>query len=229
MSYDAVLFDHDGVLVDVLSRTQLYERFSEQSRNRLREVGVDPTGSVFETLYLSVSFEEVTALASQFDTEPSRIWRIREDVIEQLLTAAVRNGEKEPYDDVEVVETLSRPTGIVSNNQTRIVEDVMSYHGIDSQFETVRARDPRLSSLTRKKPEPTFITEAMNDLGVSNPLSVGDSESDVIAGQRADVDVAFVRREHNRTVELSVTPTYEIETLATLSSIVGSIDSSESR
>jgi len=229
MSYDAVLFDHDGVLVDVLSRTQLSDRFAEQGATLLREAGVTPTDSVVETLYLSVSYEEVTGLAERFATDPEQLWRAREDIIDALLTAAVRSGEKEPYEDIEVVDSLSVPTGIVSNNQTRIVEDILRYHGLREQFDTLWAREPQLSSLTRKKPEPTFITEAMNDLGVSNPLYVGDSESDVIAGQRADVDVAFIRREHNRSTTLSVGPTYEIETLATLSSIVGSTDPSESR
>jgi len=220
MSYDAVLFDHDGVLVDVLSRAQLYTQFSEQSRRLLRDVGVTPSDSVYETLYLSVSYEDVTTLGEQFDTDPAHIWRVREAVIEELLTAAVRNGDKDPYEDVSVLKTLSLPTGIVSNNQTRIVEDILRYHGLREQFDTVWAREPHLSSLTRKKPEPTFITGAMNDLGASNPLYVGDSETDVVAGQRANVDVAFIRREHNRSTALSVTPTYEIESLIAISDIV---------
>jgi phosphoglycolate phosphatase len=44
-------------------------------------------------------------------------------------------------------------------------------------------------------------------------LFVGDSESDVVAARRAGLDSTFVRRRHTRDVDLSVAPTYEVDSL----------------
>ena len=60
----------------------------------------------------------------------------------------------------------------------------------------------------------------MADLDVAEPLYVGDSESDVLAGHRAGLDVAFLRRDHNADATLGPTPRYEVGGLADLVSIV---------
>lgn len=99
---------------------------------------------------------------------------------------------------------------IVSNNQTRIVEAVLDRYDLSDHVDTVRARAPRPESLDRKKPRPAFLEAAMADIGVENPLYVGDSESDVEAGRRAGLDVAFIRREHNADWPLDHDPTYEV-------------------
>jgi phosphoglycolate phosphatase-like HAD superfamily hydrolase len=102
------------------------------------------------------------------------------------------------------------PCGVVSNNQRRIVASVLAAHGLQDLFGTIRARDPTLDSLDRKKPAPTYLEAAMADLDIERPLYVGDSETDVLAANRAGVDTAFLRREHNADVSLSVDPTYEV-------------------
>jgi phosphoglycolate phosphatase-like HAD superfamily hydrolase len=56
----------------------------------------------------------------------------------------------------------------------------------------------------------------MADLGVSDPLFVGDSESDVQVAHAAGLDSVFLRREHRADYELSVEPTYELSSLAVL-------------
>jgi len=56
---------------------------------------------------------------------------------------------------------------------------------------TVRARAPTVESLAERKPDPGLLEAAMADLGSSDPLFVGDSESDVRAAARAGVDVAY--------------------------------------
>ncbi len=71
-----------------------------------------------------------------------------------------------------------------------------------------------------KKPDPHFLERALADLEADSALYVGDSEHDVIAAHRAGIDSAFVRRRHCRDDELSVTPTYDIETLSALPAIV---------
>ncbi|MEF8785761.1 MAG: HAD-IA family hydrolase [Haloarculaceae archaeon] len=207
MSYDALLLDHDGVIVTLGDRTAL----SAAAHNALETVGVtDPAPDAVDTLSVAVSPDELDAVSDRYNLDPDDLWRARDDGVRDALLAETRAGRKAPYDDVGALTNLTLPTGIVSNNQTRIVEFVLDHYDLGHHFGTVRARAPERSSLARKKPQPTYLEGAMADLAVENPLYVGDSESDVEAGQRAGLDVAFLRRDHNADQPLDSMPDYEV-------------------
>ncbi|WP_302082503.1 HAD family hydrolase [Salinibaculum rarum] len=207
MSYDALLLDHDGVIVTLGDRTAL----SAAARDALEAVGVaDPAPDAVDTLSVAVSPTELDAVSDRYGLDPDDLWRARDDGVRDALLAETRAGRKTPYDDVNALVDLGVPTGIVSNNQTRIVEFVLDHYDLADHFGTVHARAPERSSLERKKPQPTYLEDAMADLAVENPLYVGDSESDVEAGQRAGLDVAFLRRDHNADQPLDSTPDYEL-------------------
>lgn len=210
MSYDALLLDHDGVIVTLGDLAVL----SAAAHDALEAVGVtDPAPDAVDMLSIAVSPDELDALSDRYNVDSDDLWRARDDGIRDALFAETRAGRKAPYDDVGVLADLSIPTGIVSNNQTRIVEFVLDHYDLAHHFGTVRARAPERSSLPRKKPQPTYLEEAMADLAVENPLYVGDSESDVEAGRRAGLDVAFIRRDHNADNALDLMPDYEVRGL----------------
>lgn len=210
MTYDALLLDHDGVVVTLGEETAL----RQSARAALRDAGVtDPDPEAVEAMTIRVSMSELESVSSRYGLDPDRLWRHRDDRVAEALRAETTAGRKEPYDDVDVLRDLPVSTGVVSNNQTRIVDFVLEYYDLADRFETVRARDPTRESLVRKKPRPTYLEAAMADLGVEHPLYVGDSESDVEAGRRAGLDVAFLRRSHNRDASLTTTPEYEVSGL----------------
>ncbi|WP_394295531.1 HAD hydrolase-like protein [Natrialba chahannaoensis] len=62
---------------------------------------------------------------------------------------------------------------------------------------------------------PFSLERALDDLSVSveSTLYIGDSESDILAAERAGLESVFVRRPHCREVELGVEPTDEVEDL----------------
>ena len=217
MPYDSLLLDHDGVIVTLGDETALVDA----ARTSLLDAGIDdPPADAVDTLSLAVADDELRAVSERYGLDPERLWRYRDDRVDEALRAETTAGRKAPYDDVDALADLDAPTGIVSNNQTRIVEFVLDHYDLAHHFGTVRARSPTRESLTRKKPRPTFLEEAMTDLSVSNPLYVGDSESDVVAGQRAGLDVAFLRRDHNADRSLAVDPTYEVGGLDDVAALV---------
>lgn len=208
--YDGLLLDHDGVVVTLGDETAL----RQAARDALLDAGVpDPDESAVETLAIAVSDGELTGLSRQHDLPAEQLWRHRDDRVREALLAETTAGRKAPYDDTPRLRELDVPMGIVSNNQTRIVESVLDHYDLRELFGTVRARAPTRESLLRKKPRPTYLEEAIADLGLGNPLYVGDSESDVEAGRRAGVDTAFLRRPHNADRRLAETPTYEVRGL----------------
>lgn len=219
--YDGLLLDHDGVVVTIVEGSTL----ARAAWAALRDAGVsDPDSEAAETLSVGVSRAELLEVSRRYDLDPDDLWRYRDDRVREELLARARDGGKVPYDDVSALEAVDRPLGIASNNQTRIVESILDRYDLAGRFETVRARTPRRESLNRKKPRPTFLREAMADLDVENPLYVGDSESDVEAGQRAGLDVAFLRRDHNAGTVPSRDPTYTVDGLEEVVDILRTAD-----
>jgi phosphoglycolate phosphatase len=213
MGYDGLLLDHDGVIVTLADRAAI----DRAAGAALEAAGIDdPDPADVDAISIGVDPADVRQLGRTHDVDPATLWRHRDDRIETLLRAATRDGRKQPYEDVDALAGVDLPLGVVSNNQTRIVDDVLTYHGLAALVGTVRARDPTLASLDRKKPEPDYLTAAMTDLGIDRPLYVGDSESDVEAARRAGVDVAFLRRHHNADRSLAVEPTYDVASLHTV-------------
>lgn len=214
--YDTLILDHDGVVMTVLDGDARAEACLRVGLRELQDRELSLPRDTIETLAHSVSPGTVTSMSQRLDTTPERLWRFRDDVLEAVLTDAAAQGTKRPYPDVDALSDLDAPVGIASNNQRRVVESLLEEYGLASQFETVRAREPELASLNRKKPAPTFLERAWDDVGGSNPLYVGDKGTDILAARRAGIDVAFLRREHNRDRSLDYEPTYEVDTLDTV-------------
>lgn len=211
--YDSLLLDHDGVLVSVLDHDQRLAAFRRHAAAAFEEAGIDPPAELLPELNTGFTPEELQKLSQRHGFDPEQLWRCRDDGLAAVLTEASRAGEKIPYDDIRALSDSSLPRGIVSNNQRRVVEDILSQHGHLDQFETIRAREPRVASLENKKPAPTMLEQAKADLDSENPLYVGDKETDIVAGQRAGMDVAFIRRSHNADRTLDTEPTYEVSDL----------------
>jgi HAD superfamily hydrolase (TIGR01549 family) len=217
VTYDSLLLDHDGVIVTLGDVTALRDAASAA----FERAGIsDPHPDDVAALHIQVSRDALDDVSRRYGVDPEQLWRHRDDCVEEALCAETTAGRKAPYDDVDALADLDLPMGIVSNNQTRIVEFVLDHYGLAHRFETVHARSPTPESLTRKKPRPTFLTAAMTDLDISNPLYVGDSESDVVAGRRAGLDTVYIRRDHNADRTLDVEPTYSVDDLSAVVDIL---------
>ncbi len=220
-THDTVLFDSDGILVDPPAR----ETQAEATRGAFRSVGVtDIDPHHVDAIVDGVTLEELHEICIAHDLEPERFWEARERLDEESQFEKFRDGTRALYDDVTVISDLQHPCGVVSNNHHSTIEFVLDAFDLHSLFDTYYGREKTLESLELKKPNTHYLEKALADLEADSALYVGDSESDVIAAHRAGLDSVFVRREHCRSVDLSVTPTYEISDLLELSEIVDRSD-----
>ena len=217
MGYEAVIFDNDGVLLDLTSTaTHL-----DGARAAFESVGVDsPADEDVEAMSIGVTVPQLESVCARYGVEPAQFWRARDREVSAAQRAAMRAGEKRPYDDVDALDAIDRPLGVVSSNQRATVEFAFDYFGLDRHFETVHAREPTVESLRRKKPEPYYIHRALEGVGVDEALYVGDSESDVVAAHRAGIDAAFVRRSHTETTTLAERPEHEVTGLSGVADVV---------
>ncbi|QCW02938.1 HAD family hydrolase [Natrinema pallidum] len=215
--YEAVLFDNDGILV----APPAAETQREATRAAFREVGVaDIDEQYLNAIVAGVTVDELEALCNACGLDPEPFWEARERLDERSQLEAFESGARGCYDDVACITDLSQPCGVVSNNHHSTVAFVLEFFGLRPLFATYYGREKTVESLRLKKPNPHYLERALADLDAESALYVGDSESDVIAADRAGIDSAFVRRAHCRDASLSVTPTYEGATLREIVRIV---------
>jgi len=218
MSYEAVLFDNDGVLVEPVGRAVL-RRATWEAFDAL---GVpDPDPADVDRVSIGVTPDLLSSVCATYDLDPERFWRARDYHSSHAQRAELRTGRATLYDDFDAVRRIDAPRGIVSSNQQDTVEFMHDFFATRDLFATAYGRAPTIRSLARKKPEPHYLNRALADLDAESALFVGDSESDVLAARAAGLDAAFVRRPHRESYELSADPTYELDGLDDLLDVEG--------
>ena len=212
--YDGVIFDNDGVLVPVCG----FDVFREAAHRTFGSFGVDPADEEVRDVATVADPARVREICASHGIDPDGFWARRDRNNHLAQRREVAAGRKTPYDDTHVALSLDVPTGIVSSNQHETIEFLVDRFGWE--FGTYYGREHSLAGVERKKPNTHYVDRAMADLGVSNPLFVGDSESDVQVAENAGLDSLFLRRDHRVDYDLSVEPTYERDSLRSLPSLL---------
>ncbi|MFP8956722.1 HAD family hydrolase [Natrialbaceae archaeon A-CW3] len=219
MKYDAVVFDNDGVLTTPTS----YEALRRAMTQAFDRQGVtDPADDDLDTL-ISPTVDELEAITDRYDLEPTALWNARERAAIDVQYEEIRAGRKTLYDDVSALNDLSRPMGIVSNNQHETIENIVDHFELEA-FDPYYGREPTVKGIERKKPTPYYLEQAIDEMGCSNPLYVGDSWVDVAVSEALEIDSAFIRRSHRDDYSFAEfdyhgDPTHEITSLRELSEL----------
>ncbi|KZN26281.1 phosphoglycolate phosphatase [Haladaptatus sp. R4] len=225
MTYDSVLFDVDGVLLDFHSdHPTVYRQAVEATFGAF---DVSPSVDDLNAFIAGATMDEMRRACARHDIDFERFWPEREENASALQSGMMDRGERVLYDDSSVLFDLAdhHDMGLVSSNQHATIEYMVERFDLAHLFEAVYGRDPTVEGFDRTKPETYYIEKAMNDLDVTDGLYVGDSACDVRAAHRAGLDSAFIRREHRNGYELPEEPTYEIESLTQLHDLPGVADS----
>lgn len=223
--YDAVLFDMDGVLLSGAGTDP--EVYREAARAAVADCGVaDPPADGLEALGGAGLGDDLTAACDDLGVDLGAFWAAREDHAARISRDRLERGSREPFDDVAVLHDLAAgdvecdrfdgggvSLGVVSNNRQATVEFVAEWAGFDDAVSLLRGRDPTVEGYRRRKPDPHYLSEALDDLDADDALYVGDRETDLLAAERAGADGAFVRRSHNADADLGRTPDYELDSL----------------
>lgn len=214
--YDAVVFDNDGVLTERTDR----EVLQTAAREAFEAFDVEPDAETVRSMVAGVDPERLHAVCDEHGLEPEAFWRERDERFVDHQRRETEAGRKPTYDDVDVLEALELPLGVVSSNQHATIDHLFEFHGLHEHFETWYGREPTVESVRRKKPEPHYVERALADLDAETAVYVGDKATDVAAAHAAGIDSALVRRDHNRDVTPSTPPTYELGSLDELADVV---------
>lgn len=226
MTYDVLLFDVDGVLLDFHpDHPNVYRRAVAAT---FEEVGVALANADLD-VFVSGAPDDMQRACAEHDVEFETFWPKREANVSDLQRRMMDRGERVPYDDCRVLDDLAtnHEMGVVSSNQHATVEYALTRFGFADLFDPVYGREPTVEGFRRTKPDTYYVERAMADLDGTTGLYVGDSACDVLAAHRAGLDSVFVRRSHRADYSLPEEPAYEVSSLAALPDVPGVAPSSE--
>jgi len=216
MRYDGVIFDNDGVLIELYRPGKKYER---AIRELLNEKGINPDKKAIKSLMPYHKVNEIKKTCNRYNLNSEKFWREHEEKTYQVQKQTILDGYKTLFADVEHIENIGVPKGIVSNNQEDIVEFIAERHS-SIDFQTFYGREKSLKGLWRRKPNTYYLKKCIDDMGLENPIYIGDSSKDIEAAHKLGIDSVFVRREHREGYYTTKNPTHEIKSLEELPKIV---------
>jgi phosphoglycolate phosphatase len=169
--YDAVVYDLDGTLVDLVVD---WGAVAADVETVYEDAGVDPAGrSLWDLLSEARDhglFDDVNAAIAARERE------------------GARRSRRLPLADE--LSSLDRPAAVCSLNCAEACTVALAEHGLSEFVEAVVGRD----TVETWKPDPESLLAAVEATGVdpSRAVFVGDSERDAQAAERAGVDFVYV-------------------------------------
>jgi len=178
MSYDAVVYDVDGTLVELpVDWTAVDEA--------VRRVLAERTDADVE----GKDAWELLPVADEHDERDSV-----ETEISKRERAAAADAERLPL--AEELAGAGWNVGVCSLNCEAAVRQALDAHGLNKYVESVVGRD----TVATEKPDPEPLGRAMDGLGATpeKTLFVGDSPRDEETARRAGTDFVYVEERLNR-------------------------------
>jgi HAD superfamily hydrolase (TIGR01549 family) len=222
--YEAVLLDMDGVILEGWGTDDAVHGRALDDVLEARSMQV--TGDLRRSLETYEYDEGFRAACEELGVDSSELFRAREERSAKRAVSRLAAGVRRLHRDVDALDEVAEHAslGLVSNNYHPTVEFVVDHFRLDA-FSFVRGRDLGPDGFRRRKPDPHYLNEALDALDASTGLYVGDRATDMIAAERAGLDGAFLRRDHNAALDLDTDPAFEIDGLGPLADLVGTDES----
>jgi HAD superfamily hydrolase (TIGR01509 family) len=184
MSYDAILFDFDGVLVD--SEPLHHECWSEV----LSRFGLELSWEDYAANCIGVSDRHMVQALCGIHGRPELfdgIWELY-PLKKQMFRERVRERVLMPEATRSLLGELRMPLAVVSSSGRAEVMPPLEFAGVQERFRAIVCGD----DVTRLKPDPEPYLLGARKLGARRPLVVEDSDAGCAAGRAAGFEVLRV-------------------------------------
>lgn len=192
MTYDAVIFDKDGVLIDSMKDDFVW---ADQLRAEILEKeGISVGPEDVKQIVVAQKPSDLDDFLATHDLNWETIQHLENRVADRKIKR-LKNGEIGLHDSArEVLEKVKLPKAMVSNSPLRAAEFVVDYYSLEKHFEEVLSpsTDDMKDFIRKKKPNPEMVEEAIASMGASNPLMVGDTADDIEVARNAGIDCCLV-------------------------------------
>lgn len=201
-----LVFDLDGVLLDSETDRAWLDRALDAALN---ELGVPRNGAVRGQLY-PPTVDGIHTVATRFDLDPERLWRVRNDHYVRVKREAIESGELQPFDDVQALYRLEPRHGlhVLSNSPTAVVQAFVETYSFDDLFQARIGRGESLEDLNRLKPDLYPYRQLVDALDGETPdVYVGDTETDRAFAAAAGLRFVHLTRDRRGVRSLAALPT----------------------
>lgn len=215
MSYDAVVLDSDGVLVEPPQASTLID----VARTALDRTGVTADPRAVARSFQSGSIEDVASRCREAGVDVATFCQTATTTAFAAQREALEEGCRSIYDDVRTLRSIDVPLGVVSDNQPHFVQYLLRHAGLADVIRTVRCRPFAPETLDRRKPNPENLAAALSDLDAETAAYVGDTAADVEAAASLGIDSVLLERDGS--VDVETEPDYRIDSLRGLRTLTG--------
>lgn len=217
MKYDAVIFDMDGVILD--SGLNDFQWMDQIRMKKATEMGYNYSKDDAIQIVQSTDISQLEELMDRKGMNLNEVEEI-EHRVQNAKISLIEHGAIRLFSETEhILQEIDRPVGLATNSPEKTAKFTLRYFGINDYFDSFEAlplTDLR-DYVRKKKPHPFMLEKIQRNLGVENPVMVGDSGSDIKAAMNAGFDSVLVQSysdgEH-------LNPTHKIRNLAELKSIL---------
>lgn len=190
MKYDGIIFDMDGVLVDVTKSYREAIRLTAGYFLR-RNVTMDEVSRIKNQPDMNNDWEATYALINDEKIPFNKV----KDYFQSLYLG---NGKRRGLINVEKllisknqlikIKNIYKKLGIATGRPKFEAEYVISLNQLEGVFDCMVA----MEDVEKDKPSPDSIIKVMKILNIQNTVYIGDSPSDVLAAKAAGIPCFYV-------------------------------------
>jgi len=217
MKYDAVIFDMDGVILD--SGLNDFQWMDQIRMKKADELGYNYTKDDAIQIVQSTDVSQLEELMDRKGMSLKEIEEV-EHRVQNAKISLIEHGAIRLFSETErILQDIDRPVGLATNAPQKTAKFTLRYFGIQDYFDSFKSLPlgDLKAYIRKKKPHPYLIERVRDDLGVENPVMVGDTGSDIKAAENAGIDSVLVQSYSDGD---QLNPTYKIRNLAELKSIL---------
>jgi len=191
--FDGLIFDMDGVLVDV---SKSYREAIRKTASKFlkRKVKTCEVNKIKQKIGMNNDWDATYALINQ----PNIPYKIIKSYFQSLYLGnnnmpGLINNEKLliSKQQLQLLKNKYKKLGIATGRPKKEAEYVINKNKLTNMFDCVIA----LEDVSKSKPSPDSILTAIKKLDLKQTIYIGNSPSDVIAAERAKIPSIFVGKQ----------------------------------
>lgn len=203
MTYDAVIFDLDGTLLQSTSGDLSW--MEDAVRRALEKQGLEAAESELLKLSGIRGSEKFAKACQEIGADPEDLWPVVEGERMKGKKQLIESGELGLEDGAEellnFIHEQDVKASVISNSPDLTVDLVVAEFGLEALLHYFRGITT-FEDLSHRKPDPVHIDYAMAELKSDNPLYVGDSQSDEVAARKEGIEDVLVGKDVSSLIDV---------------------------